>query len=293
MNAQAGVGPPPGISANNQAGGGQAPAGDLASISLTAKLPEFWTEMPRLWFAQFEAVMAPQKQGDETKFNMVVAKLTREALQQVSDLLITPPETQKYDAIKKRLLTVFEESAERQFQKLLGGMELGSQRPSHLLRRMKDLARTADISDEALRKLWMARLPASVRAVLTVSEDKKLENLAAIADKIIENMQTEVAEVTSEKSASMELMAQVAQLTMQVGQLRGEISEIRTQRGRSPSRRYDGGRWRPAGRSQSRGPRRTTDSPDWLCRFHYRYQERARDCERPCNWKGKGRQAEN
>lgn len=234
--------------------------------------------------------MAPQKQSDETKFNMVVAKLTREALQQVSDLLVTPPDTQKYEAIKTRLLAVFEESAERQFQKLLGGMELGSQRPSHLLRRMKDLAR---ISEETLKKLWMARMPTSVRAVLTVSEDNKLENLATMADKIIESMQTEVAEVASERSASMELTAQVAQLTMQMSHLREEISEIRSQRGRSPQRRYGGGRWRPASRSQSRGPRRTADSPDWLCRFHYRYQERARDCEKPCNWKGKGRQSEN
>lgn len=35
----------------------------VAIISVSAKIPEFWVDMPRLWFIQFESVMAPQKQG--------------------------------------------------------------------------------------------------------------------------------------------------------------------------------------------------------------------------------------
>ncbi|CAH4028885.1 unnamed protein product [Pieris brassicae] len=36
--------------------------------------------------------------------------------------------------------------------------------------------------------LWISRLPTAVRTVLTVSHDQNLENLARIADKIMENI---------------------------------------------------------------------------------------------------------
>lgn len=135
----------------------------LAAISVSSKLPEFWVEMPRLWFAQFEAVMAPQKQGDEAKFNMVISKLGRDSIQQVSDLVTAPPSEDKYKVLKERLLQVYEESAERQFQKLVSEMELGSQKPTQLLRRMKDLGRTTQVSDQTLKNLWLSRMPSEVR----------------------------------------------------------------------------------------------------------------------------------
>ncbi|CAF4940433.1 unnamed protein product [Pieris macdunnoughi] len=100
----------------------------LAANSVSSKLPEFWVEMPRLWFAQFEAVMAPQKQGE--KFNLVISKLGRDSIQQVSDLVTLPPADNRYNTLKERLLQVYEESAQRQFQKLVPELELGSQKPT-------------------------------------------------------------------------------------------------------------------------------------------------------------------
>lgn len=132
-------------------------ANDLAAISLSAKIPEFWADMPRMWFAQFESIMAPQRQGDREKYNLVVAKLSRDAIQQVSDLIITPPERDLYGAVKARLLLVYEESAEKQFHKLVSDMQLGTQKPSQLLRRMAEYARNARVADETLKNLWISR----------------------------------------------------------------------------------------------------------------------------------------
>lgn len=254
---------------------------ELAAVSVQARLPEFWTEMPRLWFAQIESIFVPQKLGDEAKYNLVVAKLGRDALQQVSDILAKPPECDKYKAIKERLLHVYEESAERQFQKLVGEMELGTQKPSQLLRRMRDLGRNAQISEQTLHNLWITRLPASTRAVLTVSQDQTLENLANIADKIMENIRGgEVAEVSLASSSGTqppmsEILAQMHKLSLEVASLREEVSDNRRSRGRSS------GTFR--GRSRSRS--RTPADPDWLCRWHFRYRARARRCEKPCAWK--------
>lgn len=263
---------------------------DLSTISIASRVPEFWSELPRLWFAQFEATLNPQKQGDDCKYQLVISKLTREALQQVSDIVFNPPDTNKYTAIKDRLLQVYEESSERQFQKLVGEIDLGSQKPSQLLRRMKELARNCQASDETVHNLWTARLPSAVRAVLTVSQDQKLDNLAAIADKVMESLQQgqlgTVAVVSNTPvpcSSTNELVAGMNQLMLEVASLRNEVQRNGQRRsgfrGRSRSRGMN--------RSRSNTPNRTPSSPDWLCFFHYRYGDRARRCEEPCNWQRK------
>ncbi|XP_063838232.1 uncharacterized protein LOC135087395 [Ostrinia nubilalis] len=255
----------------------------LATISVSSKLPNFWVDMPRLWFAQFEAVMAPQKQGEESKFNLVISKLGRDSIQQVSDLLMTPPTSNKYTVLKERLLQVYEESAERQFQKLVSELELGAQKPTQLLRRMKDLGRTTQVSDQTLKSLWLSRMPAAVRAVITVCQDQSLDSLANIADKVVENSGNfEIAAVsdtpaqTNASNTLSELASQVNKLVLEVAALRSEVQ------GRGRSRSRNGGQ--DGSRASSRR-RRTPGDPDWLCRFHYRYRWNARSCEQPCAWR--------
>lgn len=260
----------------------------LAAISVSAKLPDFWVDMPRLWFAQFEAVMAPQKQGEEAKFNMVISKLTKDAIQQVSDLVTTPPATNKYVTLKERLLQVYEESAERQFQKLVSELELGSQKPTHLLRRMRDLGRTTQVSDLTLKSLWMSRMPSAVRAVIAVCQDQSLDSLAAIADKIVENSKSyEIAAVNDSPAAVSqgtltELATQMNKLMLEVASLRNEVQR----RGRRRSRSFQSNRSRSSSRK-----RKNPGDPNWLCRFHYRFRKNAKRCEQPCAWRE--RESEN
>lgn len=254
---------------------------DLAAISLTARLPDFWCDQPRLWFVQVESILAPQKLGDEAKFHLIVARLGKDVIQQVSDIVLSPPADRKFHALKERLLTVYEESENRQFQKLLSEMQLGEQKPSQLLRRMRDLARSK-IPDETLRIMWTGHLPSAVRAVLAVTESNDLEKLAVIADKIMETTRpidiSAVAQTSS--SGSIDLVGQIAKLTAQVA---------RMQRSRQSSRNSTRGH---ASRSQSRSHetspyRRRRDNADWLCFYHYRFAQRAKKCIEPCNWKTK------
>lgn len=265
-----------GAPCSGQNSGSSGTEGELATISVTSKIPEFWPEMPRVWFAQFETMMAPQKQGDETKYGVVVSKLGKDAVRQVSDILISPPATNKYTALKERLLAVFEESEQRQFQKLVSEIELGDQKPSQLLRRMRELAQSSKVPDTTLHNLWTSRLPSHVRAVLTVCQDQKLDNLATIADKIMEGNRGEVNVVTNNQPILMtELLSQVSKLTLEVAALRSQVHH---------SRQHSRGRSRSRSTSRSR-PRITPDDPKWLCRYHLRYRNRARNCEKPCNWR--------
>lgn len=250
---------------------------ELAVVTVSSKIPEFWTEMPRIWFAQFETVMAPQKQGDDVKYSMVVSKLGKDAIRQISDILIAPPSTDKYSTLKSRLLSVYEESEERQFQKLIGEMELGDQKPSQLLRRMRELAKNTNVPDKTLLNLWTSRLPTHVRAVLTVSQDQNLDNLAGIADKIMENNRGEICAISNDQSPIMlELLSQVSKLSLEVAALRAQVSDRNSNNLNN--------RNRSRSRSKSR-TRITPDSPKWLCKYHLRFRNRARNCEKPCNWR--------
>jgi hypothetical protein len=251
-------------------------------ISLGAKIPDFWTAHPRLWFAQFESIMAPQRKGDEDKFHLVISKLGLDALQQVSDILTTPPSTNKYSTVKERLIGSFEESESRQFQKLVSEMELGDQKPSQLLRKMRDLAKKK-VPDETLQIMWCGHLPPSVRAVLSISDVKDLDRLAQIADTVMENIrpQHEVAQVSR---------PDITLLTQKLDQLTLEVAELKRgqgqnqQRGRSPFRRF--GSYRSQSRSNSHSGR-------WMCYYHRKFGQKATKCGNNNKCTFKAVQAEN
>lgn len=82
----------------------------IEMISVKSRIPQFWSDKPRLWFAQFEVMIANQKLGDEGKFGLVVANLSKPEVEQISDIIMAAPNTGRYEEVKKRLVYVYEES---------------------------------------------------------------------------------------------------------------------------------------------------------------------------------------
>lgn len=199
---------------------------------------------------------------------------------QVTDILTQPPEANKYTALKDRLLAIYEETANRQVQKLISEMELGDQKPSQLLRRMQTLARDK-VPDETLRMLWQSHLPTSVRAILTVTDSGDLNVLSKIADKVMESTgSSQVAAVqTTSMTASQSdvIMGELAKISQR---LRGlEMAKHRSRdshRGTSRERGLPG---------RSRTPTPSRSSPDWKCYYHFRFGTKATKCVQPCSWK--------
>lgn len=265
---------------------------ELAAITLTSKIPDFWTDQPRVWFFRVEAMLAPQKLSDDARFDIVVSKLSKEAIQQVTDILSDPPAAKKFEALKTRLLTTYEESKNRQLQKLIGEMELGDQKPSQLLRRMRELAKDK-IPDETLRMMWQGHLPTNIRAVIAVSDTKELDSLANLADTVLESTRTahvnEIAQQQQQPSSSVSkdtelIIAEIAKLSVRV-------ADIERSRGNYQNNRWNN-RSRSASRNRSQSPaerrtRRTPESPDWVCFYHYRFRENAKNCKEPCSWKSR------
>lgn len=244
----------------------------IEMLSVQSRLSDFWPAYPRLWFTHFEAVMSPQKQGDEARYQATIARLGLEALQQVSDIVGNPPTEDKYGALKARLISVYEESETRKLHKLMEEMELGDQKPSQLLRKMRELA-GQKIPDDTLRIMWSKLLPPSVRAVLSVSDNADLEKLSRLADTVMDSVAqpNQVAQITH--------VSEMAAIHEKLSQLSLEIAELRRRRdtrGRSSSR----------ARSSSRSK---------ICWAHHRYGADAYKCtgKRNCTFKKPRKQSEN
>lgn len=255
---------------------------EIASISVKARIPTFWRDKPVLWFAQFETVINPQKPSDEAKFSLLVAHIEKIDVEQIGDIIASTNRSGRYEEAKKRLLSVYEESEEKQIHKLLTEMDLGDQKPSQLLRRMKELARDK-ITDTTLRILWMRHLPVSMRAVLSVNEEATSEILAAMADKM--NEQTlevhSVCECQQSSTSRQEISHHKPEhdLREAVTQLTREIAALKMDRFR-PSRST----YKPF-RSRSRSFSRRRSASNGYCFYHARYGAEARNCRSPCNYK--------
>lgn len=254
----------------------------ISTIAVAARIPVFWQDQPRLWFIQAEAVLQPQHTSDEAKYHLVIAKLGKEVITQVTDILVSPPKTGKYEALKTRLLAIYEESQGRQIQKLIGEMELGDQKPSQLLRKMRNLA-SNKVTDETLTILWQNHLPTTVRGVLAVADSKDLNTLALIADKVMETARPiqAVSRIDQEQPAG-----EISELVAEIRNLSAKVRSLEAGRGRSRYESYQqrGHRSTSQGRGRSSSRRRTPADPDWLCSYHFRYKHKAFKCVEPCSW---------
>lgn len=78
---------------------------------IQVKVPPFWKKNPQLWFRQLEAQFSNSNISSElTKFNTIVGVMESDILSTVSDLVLDPPATDMYKAIKARLIQQFAET---------------------------------------------------------------------------------------------------------------------------------------------------------------------------------------
>lgn len=272
------------------------------------KLPPFWTVCPEAWFCTVESQFVNRNvRTDSSKFNLVIASLPAEVSVSILDVLRNPPQTNKYEHLKKELIARHSLSEEKRIEELLVNNEQGDRKPSQFFRDMEVLAASATcVNTDLLRKLWLRKLPPSIRVALTASGKTTINDVLEIADKIweVSNPQMYPTAVNSLSSASSgvlppDVMSSLATLTSSMTLLRDEVLELRRRsaerpipqehnaficsrcRGRSSSRR--------SGRS-SRSQSRNGDGS--LCWYHYRFGSRARKCIMPCTYSTNANDAE-
>ncbi|KAH6947198.1 hypothetical protein HPB50_017565 [Hyalomma asiaticum] len=163
----------------------------LAISAVDIRLPPFWTAKPQLWFLQVESQFTARRiTGELTKYHHVVASLPPAIASEIRDLLVAPPAENAYTTLKQLLISRLTPSEPQRLQQLLHDTELGDRTPSQFLRHMRQLlhtdgATTTDTDSRLLRELFLQRLPGNVRIILASAADKRLSELAELADSVL------------------------------------------------------------------------------------------------------------
>ena len=252
----------------------------VASVSI--KLPPFWPSDPQIWFAQVEAQFSTRGiTAQRTMFDYVVASLSPEFATEIRDLILRPPAENPYDTVKAQLTKRTAASEQRRLQQLFSTEELGDRKPTQLLRRLQQLAGdTPGLPDgKFLRELFLQRLPSNVRMVLaSTRDDTAIEDLAQLADKIVEvALPPSVSNVSVQPSELELLRTELATLTKVVNSLKLHRRSRSRSRSNSTSHRRSPS---PAGQ-----PRPPTENND-LCWYHQTFGDSARKCKPPCSKSG-------
>ncbi|GFW53848.1 transposon Tf2-6 polyprotein [Trichonephila clavipes] len=206
-------------------------------------------------------------------------------LSYVSDIVLSPPNSDKYHTLSQRLITQFSDSETQKIKKLLTDLQLGDEKPSHLLRKMKELS-NGQLQDDFLQILWLQRMPQHIQTVLSASSEP-LDKLAIIADTVSEvvgSSSTICAATTvppPSQSSSCSVQPTMDSLVRQIQELSLHAAELTRERNSSRHQRCSSDRRRSHSRSRS------VNRGSGICYYHRRYKEQARKCVSPCAFEQK------
>lgn len=245
--------------------------------SVNVKVPPFWPDDPELWFAQLEGQFAlANVTVDSTKYNYVIANLDCRYITEIKDIVKNPPAAGKYIKVKEELIARLSSSSEQRIRQLINNEEIGDRKPSHFLRHLQSLA-GPHVPDDFMKSLWSNRLPPHVQLILTSQPKSSLDDLAKLADAVMDIVQPQVQQVSAPSTSS-----EIVELRRCVEDLRHEVAGLRTSaRPRTPRR----GRY-PRWQSRTRSSSRSNDADKGHCWYHRKFQQRATKCRSPCTFAG-------
>ena len=234
----------------------------------------------RAWFAQLEATFALRNVTTElTKYYHVVAVLPPHVLDEVQDV-IDSSDPNPYDRIKDAVNRRFGLSEKQRLAKLLADTTLGDRKPSQLLRHMQNLVGKSHEDSNLLREMWLSRLPPDMQAVLCVSKEQLLSDLAETADKICETYSPKVQQVTNAGTESL-----INSLAVTVESLAQQVQALTLAQQRLPARQRPRSRSRSSsfksGRISLKPELKAPESSSGICWYHQQFQSKARYCIPP------------
>ncbi|XP_014205401.1 uncharacterized protein LOC106637208 [Copidosoma floridanum] len=250
----------------------------IAVVSKHVSAPPYCKENPRFWFAQLEALFDLNRiTSDSNKYKYVILSLDPSSSNFVSDIVAQPPETDKYQKIKQRILDTFTESDESKLRKLLSREHIIDEKPTHLLQRLKQLS-AGQCNEAVLRAIFLDYLPKSVRSHLVVNENQEITQLAQQADKIVEILKptkSEICAVETRHASHSETNthAEIAELKQLINTLAQEVKRLSGQGQRNSRDRT---------RSRSRHRKQNKDDPN-LCYYHNKFGDESYKCKQPCS----------
>ncbi|KFM59498.1 hypothetical protein X975_19456, partial [Stegodyphus mimosarum] len=74
----------------------------MSVAKVCIKVPPFWKPDPKIWFIQLRSIIQKYK-NEQTKYDYVISSIE-------PDILLNPPQDNKYQAIKNRLISLYADS---------------------------------------------------------------------------------------------------------------------------------------------------------------------------------------
>jgi hypothetical protein len=115
---------------------------------------------------------------DNLRFYYVLGALPESAVRSLGDLMRGPPPPDAYQQLKTRLLAAHTLTEFQRMDKLL------SAQPSDLLHELVQFCPEGESQSKIFRYLFLQRLPAELRIILSEDSDSTLPVLAARADQL-------------------------------------------------------------------------------------------------------------
>lgn len=293
----------------------------IAQVSQRAQMPKlqgYSVHNIESWFQRVESYfdvvgfnrITNKAVRDKKKFHHLVINIDEKMYEQASDVIQYPPEEDKYETLKRSVLSKFAPSSISRLEQLTTGIQLGDAKPSHVLTQLQRTGVTTD--KKIIRDFWLQRLPLQARAVITGLEQGahgslELDELATIADEIVASLRVSSSSIAVLQAAPTVSMASAAaqptatatvsaisspvetrinQLEKDIDTVKATVTRIESKlgqvniRGRSTDRRdsrdRSSSRPRRDGSNQSKGS--TQHSTCW---FHREYGTKARKCNKP------------
>lgn len=265
---------------------------DAQICKVSAKIPPFWPHRPAYWFATVEAQFELGGiVADNTKFNYLIGHLDEKYAEIIEDVVINPPPIgQRYEKIKEILIKRVSVSEESRVRQLLNNEELGDQKPSHFLRRLRSLAGSGKSDDSILRQLWLSRLPQQVQAILASQPDLTLDKMADLADNITEVFTPQVMVCAATPRPSTSFLDMVER---RFDELAKEIASLKISQADSRRHEHSNFRGRSNSRPRSSSRGRSQNENSNICWYHKKFKTKATKCTKPCSWQAPENQSDN
>lgn len=252
------------------------------AAATTFYAPSYLPSDPAMWFNILEcSFKASNISSSLTKYTRAASLLPSEVLSQVSDIITAASTSEHpYEDLKAALLQRLQSSVTTRLRELLSKEELGSEKPSDLLRRMTQLLgdKYQSFDRDLFKQLFYQRLPPAIQASLfSVKDSLEPDAIAKLADDFMASQPPapSVSAVASPEAAVLsKLLEQVSLLQTTVTSLQKQLDDTRRSRSRtrSPTPR------RRQYRSRSR-------SSPGVCWYHRRFGTSATKCTSPCTYK--------
>ena len=228
--------------------------------AVSVKLPPFTESNPELWFGKAEAQFVLRGiKDDTTKFYHIYANLTEKAMNEIENLLLDPPKTDKVAALKHRLVRKFGKSQYQKDSELLAIRSLGDLRPTEMWSKFQRLNKDPHNATSSFVKAYLLNMyPPEVRTAIANMTFGSNDEMAEAADKIMDMKHAASVNLVSQSDSHDE-----------------EVHEVDAIRGNSfPAR----GRGTSRGRG---GAKPAVSQQGKTCFYHDRHGPSAFRCDGP------------